>query len=113
MNLGEGHPAERMLRSVDEGFWSPDRYDYNTGVPSVADTPEIVDAWGNVVAYIDTDGTNDALTSGANQQPIRPAKYFGSAGPDGVWGEFTDGDANKPVAGSGAEDNLYSFEIGD
>jgi len=110
MRLGEGNAAERMLRSIDAEFWNP-RYVVDTSISFT-----LADAWGNQIEYIDDDGTSANLTA-ANQQPKRLGAdsalerrpYFGSAGPDGLWGSFAGGDPTKPD--EDARDNIYSFKF--
>lgn len=114
--LGEDNPAERMLRSIDIHNWEfRNRYTYDNSGQPVTPLPTLIDAWGNEIQYLSPEGQNNHsdLDNTAKRQPSRPEPYFASAGPDEVWGTFTDGDINRPVAGSGAEDNLYSFELSD
>lgn len=68
-----------------------------------------IDAWGRPIVYINgLDGrSHNGTISG---QPLRPLAYFASAGEDGEWGEFQDGDVRKPD--TAAADNLFSFEVG-
>lgn len=131
MRLGNDNPAERMLRNIDERYWAPTPYIYNPNAigKNTSSTPAdlvLIDDWGTPadlanskeIEYFHGDGTNDDPDDSytvpvgklIDNQPARPKPYFGSAGPDGKWGTFTNNDFNQPDAD--AKDNLYSFQIG-
>ena len=100
-----GDSTELMLRSVNKKFWSPSYED-----PDVV----LIDSWGNEIEYVGPDGTNDngAITGDittTNQQPKHNIPYFASAGPDGEWGEFTNGNPYEPD--DEAKDNIFSFDL--
>ena len=96
-----GEAAELMLRSIDKQFWNGGSYNGGTG------NQAILDAWGKEIEYVQANGTGDGAI---NQQPRRPQSYFASAGRDGEWGSYTDGNIDAP--NPAAKDNLFSFEMG-
>jgi len=110
--LGDGNPAEMMLRTIKPEYWNVRyvRLDTNPGYTDTTTSHplEIIDDWGTRIEFVGADGTNDDLTLASNRQPMRPKAYFASAGPDELWGEFTDGNPDDPT--DDAMDNLFSFK---
>ena len=96
-----GEAAELMLRSLDKQFWDGGSYSGGTG------NQAILDAWGKQIEYVAANGANGDT---GNNMPKRPQPYFASAGKDGEWGSYTNGNIDAPNAD--AKDNLYSFEMG-
>lgn len=62
---------------------------------------EVRDPWDNLVRY------NDG--SGGGGMPRAQYPYFASAGADGQWGSYANGDPSQPDAA--AKDNILSFEV--
>ena len=65
------------------------------------------DPFGNPIRYAAgvSKPAPDTVFPEDNYLPAHPSPFFASAGPDGLWGEVTDG-----VPDEDAEDNLYSFD---
>lgn len=63
---------------------------------------EIVDGWGNAIAYRSQESASGTF-------PARPTPFFVSAGPDGKFGSV--GSSATAAEQSQASDNLYSYDL--
>jgi len=66
---------------------------------------EVRDGWGNMMDYRDSNDHDD----GDKNRPARRSPFFCSPGPDGAWGDYSDGASAANAAKT--EDNFHSFDL--
>ena len=100
--------SAKIIRSVEKDALQ------DTG--NTAGMLDLLDGWGNPIRYAAFVSQTDTVTWDDNL-PLRgtesrPDPFFASAGPDGKWGDASQG-TNNAVPNADAADNIYSFNLGE